>query len=291
MVRRELKSYVALVLLVLVISTAWTTISWVWRDRTLKPLDLRCPGELFAAARGERTISVGLSPERDMKDVEIRFRCLFRRDPSSVLNQSLLREPVQSVSSLLRACRPISERMNMLKDIGVERFIVVHEAPVSNLKGGTVVFIDFAKIYSFLFSTKHQNESITSFAFLLNSSKNVVEYFEGYAMPIVARGTGATLLGEDRLLKLVKVKAGSEEKTFVETPSHGQQSLRDLFKWGEVTFSSPRQNQAYGVTLVVKEGTIETGDLLMVEETYGEGVWYKDCSGYWLVKTGRYDEA
>ncbi len=290
MLRRHLRSYLALVLIVVVVSTAWTTIAWVWRQRTLKPLDLRCPSELFAAARGERTISVAVSPERKMDDLEFRFRCLFRRDPSTALNSSILKGQVDSTSALLAACRPISERLSMLEDMGAERFVVVHEAPLTNGKGDTVVLVDFAKVYSFLFEPRHENESVTTFAFLLNSSRSLVGYFEGYATPILAKRTGAKLMGKERLLKLVRIKEGPDEKTYVENPMGGELSLRDLPAWGEVRFSSPDQNEAYGVTLVVKEGMMETGDLLLVAETYGEGVWYEDCSGFWLVKTGRYDE-
>jgi len=276
------RRYLIIVLMAITISTAWTLIVWIWRERAVRLLEIQGPDVLFNAARGERVLSISVAPERDLTTLGFRFRSLMSEDLAWATNLSV----VGSVDELLASCRPVAERMRLFQELGAGPFISIHRVPVTNSKDERLVLVDFGRIYSALFSQGHENESISCFAFLINSTNNLVGYFEGYSDYIVARPSKLTYLNRENLLKLVRVQAGEENLEYLSEPSGDEPSIRDdLPHWGEISLSDAKKDSPYGVTLVMKEGKISSGTLLLTAETYAEGRWVEDASGYWVVQT------
>ena len=279
----HVKQYISLILLVLVASTAWTLTTYIWRDRTIRLLGMQGTDTLFAAARGERILSVKVAPERKLGSLEFRFRCLIERSPKDV---PIMLEKADTVDELIQACRPISDRLDYFATMGADDYVVVHEVSPQNLKGHRLVFIDFGRIYASLYTPEHSNESLTTFAFLLNGTNHLVGYFEGYSEILVMRGALGRLLGRGEILDLVRVESGKERVDYVPEPGPGELSLEELPPWGRIEFQDVSSDQ-YGVTIVVKEGMIGAERLLFVVETFADGNWYEDASGYWVIKTRR----
>jgi len=284
MVSRQVKAYLALVLIIAVLSTAWTITSWIWRERTLRLLGLQGTDALFAAAQGEKVLTITVAPEREIGRLEFRFRSLIEREPAEV---PLDMERVDSTEQVLVECRPIADRINYFSTLGAEQYALVHEVHPTNLPGHRLLIVDFGRIYASLFDEKYQNESITTFAFLLNNTDHLVGYFEGYSEFLVMREKRGRLLGREELLNLVRVEIGPDSTSYYPEAGAGQLSMKDLPAWGQVTFDETFTDMPYGVTMIVKEGMIELERILLFVETYADGNWYEEASGYWVVKTGR----
>ncbi len=283
MVSIHVKRYISLILLVLVASTAWTLTAYIWRDRTIRLLGMQGTDTLFSAARGERILSIKVAPERKLGNLEFRFRCLIERSPKDV---PITLEKAETVDELIKACRPVSDRLDYFATMGAEEYAVVHEVLPENLKGHRLVVIDFGRIYASLSSPEHSNESLTTFAFLLNSTDHLVGYFEGYCEILAIRGTLGRLLGRSEILDLVRIESGKERIDYVPEPGPGEFSLADLPAWGQITFQDVTSDQ-YGVTIVVREGMIGSERLLFAVETFADGNWFEDASAYWVIKTRR----
>ena len=279
----QVKRYISLILLVLVASTAWTLTAYIWRDRTIRLLGMQGTDSLFSAARGERILSIKVAPERKLGSLEFRFRCLIERSLDEV---PISLDRAETTDELIEACRPVSDRLAYFATMGAAEYAVIHEVSPENLKGHRLVFIDFGRIYASLFSPEHGNESLTTFAFLLNGTDHLVGYFEGYSEIMVMRGTLGRLLGRGEILDLVRVESGSERVDYVPTPGPDEFSLDDLPPWGQITFKEVTSDQ-YGVTIVVREGMVGSERLLFAVETFADGNWFEESSGYWVIKTGR----
>lgn len=283
MVSVHVKRYISLIFLVLVASTAWTLTAYIWRDRTIRLLGMQGTDALFSAARGERILSIRVAPERRLGNLEFRFRCLIERNPRDV---PIMLEKAETAAELIEACRPVSDRLDYFATMGAAEYAVIHEVVPENLKGHRLVFVDFGRIYASLYSAEHSNESLTTFAFLLNRTGHLVGYFEGYSEILVMRGTFGKLLGRSQILDLVRVESGKERVDYVPDPGPGELSLGDLPPWGQITFHGVTSDP-YGVTIVVKEGMIGSERLLFAVETFADGNWFGDASGYWVIKTRR----
>ena len=284
MLGRHARSYAALILIAVLVSTALTAIAWIWRARTIRLLALQGPDYLFTAAQGQEIISISVTPERKLEKLEFRFRALVTRDPLSV-QRNLSR--VTSVQQLLESWPPIAERRQYFSAIGAEALIFVHEVPVTNMESQRLVLVDFGKVYSSLFDSRHDNESLTAFAFLINETDHIAGYFEGYSDYLVARVERGAQLRRERLLQSVRVQSGEKIEEYASEPTPDQLSIQhDLPPWGQIAFEKPSPDKPYGATLIVKEGNIQVGNLLVTVETYAEGRWYGDASGYWVIRTG-----
>lgn len=279
----QVKRYISLILLVLVASTAWTLTAYIWRDRTIRLLGMQGTDTLFSAARGERILSIKVAPERKLGSLEFRFRCLIERSLDEV---PISLDRAETTDELIEACRPVSDRLDYFATMGAAEYAIIHEVTPENLKGHRLVFIDFGRIYASLFSPEHGNESLTTFAFLLNGTDHLVGYFEGYSEIMVMRGTLGRLLGRGEILDLVRVESGSERVDYVPTPGPDEFSLDDLPAWGQIAFKEVTSDQ-YGVTIVVREGMVGSERLLFAVETFADGNWFEESSGYWVIKTGR----
>jgi hypothetical protein len=284
MVSRQVKAYLALVLIVAVLSTAWTITSWIWRERTLRLLGLQGTDALFAAAQGEKVLTITVAPEREIGRLEFRFRSLIEREPDEV---PLDMERVESTEQVLVECRPIADRLDYFSTLGAEQYALVHEVYPTNLPGHRLVIVDFGRIYASLFDEKYQNESITTFAFLLNNTDHLVGYFEGYSEFLAMREKRGKLLSRGELLNLVRIEVGPGSTSYYPVAGSNQLSMDDLPAWGQVTFDETLRDTPYGVTMIVKEGMIGLERILLFVETYADGNWYEEASGYWVVKTGR----
>ncbi len=283
MVSIHVKRYISLILLVLVASTAWTLTAYIWRDRTIRLLGMQGTDTLFSAARGERILSIRVAPERKLGNLEFRFRCLIERSLDEV---PINLDRAETTDELIEACRPVSDRLGYFATMGAAEYAVVHEVDPDNLKGHRLVFIDFGRIYASLLSPEHGNESLTTFAFLLNETNHLVGYFEGYSEILVMRGTMGRLLGRSEILDLVRVESGTERVDYVPEPRPGEFPLDDLPVWGQISFEDVTSDQ-YGVTIVVKEGMVGSERLLFAVETFADGNWFEEASGYWVIKTRR----
>ncbi len=282
MIGKHARSYIALCLIVAVISTAWTATAWIWRDRAVRLLALQGPDCMFAASQGQEILSISVTPERELESLELRFRCLIERDPLTVgMNTSMF----DSVQELLDACPPVADRLAYFSEVGAEPFISIHDVHAENVEGGRVIFVDFGKVYSSLFDPIYDNESVTTFAFLVNSTDHIAGYFEGYSDFLVAR-VEKRLLRREQLLELVCIESGDETEEYLPEPGANQLSIQDLPAWGQISFTDTLKDKPYGVTLVVKEGMIQTGRLMVTVETFAEGRWFEEASGYWIVRTG-----
>jgi hypothetical protein len=284
LVSAQVKQYVSLILLVIVVATAWTVMAYIWRDRTLRLLGMQGTDALFSAARGERILSISVAPERKLGTLEFRFRCLIERDPEAV---SITVGRVETTAELLEACPPVSDRLDYFATMGADEYVVIHEVVPANKGEMRLVFVDFGRIYASFFEAEYSNESITTFAFLLNETDHLVGYFEGYSEIMVMRGSLGKVLTRGELLDLVRVQAGEDVVEYAAEPGEDGLSLDDLPPWAQITFRDAEPNQVYGVTTVVREGKIEEERLVFAIETYVDGNWFEDASGYWVIKTRR----
>ncbi len=278
----QAKRYLSLILLVIVISTAWTVTAYIWRGRTLRLLGMQGTDALFWAARGERILSISVAPERKLGTLEFRFRCLIERDLEDV---PIKIERAETTEGLLEACAPVSDRLDYFATMGAEDYVVIHEVLPTNREDLRLVFVDFGRIYASLFEAEYSNESVTTFAFLLNETDHLVGYFEGYSEIMVMRGALGKLMRRGELLDLVRLESGDDALEYLPEPTPDGLSLDDLPLWGRVTFQDVEPNQAYGVTAVVKEGRIEGENLVFAIDTYVDGNWFEEASGYWVIKT------
>ncbi len=285
MVGAQIRRYLSLVIVVAIISTAWTTAAWIWRDRTLRLLAIQGPDFLFAAAQGEEIISVSVAPERKLGNLEFEFRCLIERDPATVpINIT----KVGSIQQLLEECLPVADRFEYFSALDAEPFISVHEVLPTNVEGHRLVMVDFGRVYASLFDPRYQNESLTTFAFLINSTDHLVGYFEGYSEYVVLRGAHGRLLKREELLNLVRVEEGGTRTDYVPDAGPDQLSIEDdLPAWGRISFRETARDKGHGVTLIVKEGKIGLERLLIIVETFADGRWLDEASGYWVVRTRR----
>ncbi len=284
MVSTQVKRYLALVLLVVVVSTAWTITTYIWRDRTLRLLGMQGTDSLFAAARAQRILSISVTPERKLGNVEFRFRCLVERKLADV---PINLEKVTDLDELFEACRPVADRLNYFSTMGADEYVQFHEVVPNNAEGLRLIFVDFGRIYASLFDPAYGNESVTTFAFLVNSSDHLVGYFEGYSEILVMRGTFGRILRRSDLLDMVRIESGPIVTEYVPDPGPGQLSLDELPPWGQVAFEDVPGNEPCTATIIVKEGMIGLERLLFAVETYADGNWFEDASGYWVIKTRR----
>lgn len=284
LVSTQIRRYLSLILLVVLVSTAWTVTAYIWRDRTLRLLGMQGTDALFSAARGERILSISVAPEKRLGTLEFRFRCLIERDPEAV---PIAIERAETTEELIEACPPVSDRLEYFATMGADEYVVVHEIVPTNRGDLRMVFIDFGRIYASLFEAEYSNESITTFAFLLNETGHLVGYFEGYSEMMAMRGTLGKVLTRGELLDLVRIESGDGIVEYAAEPGEDGSSIEDLPPWAQITFTDAEPNQVYGVTAVVKEGMIGGERLVFAIDTYVDGNWFEDASGYWVVKTRR----
>jgi hypothetical protein len=285
MLGKQAKRYLALILIVTLASTAVTVTGWIWRDRTIRLLSLQGSDYILGGAQGQGIFSISMAPERRLGNLELRFRCLIERDPRDV---PFAVSSVNSTEELLQACPPVRERLEYFSALGADEYVSVHEVSPTNLEDNRLIVVDFGKVYSYLFDARHDNESLTTYAFLVNSTNQIAGYFEGYSEFLVARGEDDGLLRRGELLEMVRLMSGEETNDYVPEPGPGQFSVdSDLPPWGHISFPEPVRDKPYGATILVKEGRVDTGRLLVTIEPFADGRWFEDGSGYWVVKTER----
>jgi hypothetical protein len=276
----NLRGYVAIFLIVGVLSTSLVAITWIWRERGLRTLSLSGPDYLFKAAQGTATISITVTPETELDALEFRFRCLVERDMSELSLRTLR---ASSTEDLADAWPTVRDRLRYFETIGAREHVAIHDVSATNQEARVVLF-DFGKIYSCLFDDEHDNESLTTYAFLLNSTNHIVGCFEGYSDYLVARELKGELLRRDEVLKLVGVQSGDIVNEFYGREG-AEPSTQSLPSWGHISFEKVRVDEPYGVTLIAKEANMAPGRLLLCVETFGDGIWYPDSSGYWIART------
>ncbi len=277
----KLRSYLAIFLIVIVISTSLTAVAWIWREGGIRKLSLSGPDYIFQAAQGTATLSLTVSPQSKLDVLEFRFRSLVERDMSELnLNVSMVRD----LEDLRYAWASVEDRLKYFDLIEAGDYVSVHNVSITNEEDLRMVLFDFGKLYSCLYDSRHDNESLTSYAFLLNSTNHIVGCFEGYSDFVAVRKKRGVLLTRNDVLRLVRVQSGEEVEEYY-GDADAEPSTEDLSPWGQIAFEQVETDEPYGVTLIIKEGKLSTGRLILCAETFGDGRWYPECSGYWLVKT------
>jgi hypothetical protein len=114
-----------------------------------------------------------------------------------------------------------------------------------------------------------------------------VGYFEGYSEMLVMRGEMGRILRRGELVDMVRLESGESLSEYVPQPGPGQLSMDDLPPWGQIIFEDTGTDLSYGVTLVVKEGLIGIERLVFIVETFADGNWFEEASGYWVIRTRR----
>ena len=281
------RRYVSLVLIILVASTAATYTIWLMRTGDpVELLILEAPESLFASVQAPRTVSIAVSPQRDLDSLEFRFRCLLERPPPGGLEDI---GPGATGDMLIEACPAIRGRLDYFRSLGAEDFVVVREVPLTGREGETVLLVDFAGVLSAVLEGDQANQSYTTFAVLLNGSGHPAAYFEGFAELFTA---------EDHLLELVRVESGGVIQEYHSSQGEGQATIADLdSRYGVVGFEAPARGGVEGISLFLKKrktgippdiyGTkVAATSYLEVIETYVEGTYVPWASGYWQIYHG-----
>jgi hypothetical protein len=282
MVSKQVRAYLAIILVVAILSTAWTITSWIWRERTLRLLGIQGTDTLFSAAQGERILSITVAPERTIGKLEFRFRSLIEREPADV---PLTITKINSSEEVLVECGPIADRLAYFSTFGADQYALVHEVIPSNFPGHRIILVDFGRVYASFFDEKYQNESVTTFAFLVNTTDHLVGYFEGYSEFLAMRGVRGRLLTRNAVIKMLSVDVGPTTTSYVSNAGPDQLSLADLPAWGQITFDDTLTDIPYSFTMIVKEGMIGLDRILLYVETFADGNWYEEASGYWVIRT------
>ncbi|MBU7004790.1 MAG: hypothetical protein HXS50_04435 [Theionarchaea archaeon] len=284
MVSKHVRAYLALILIVAILSTAWTITSWIWRERTLRLLGIQGTDTLFSAAQGERILSITVAPERKIGRLEFRFRSLIEREPADV---PLTITKINSSEEVLVECGPIADRLAYFSTLGADQYALIHEVNPTNLPGHRLIVVDFGRIYASFFDEKYQNESVTTFAFLVNTTDHLVGYFEGYSEYLAMRGVRGRLLTRKDLINMLRVEVGPTTTSYVPNAVGDQLLLADLPAWGQLAFEDTLTDMPYSFTMIVREGMIGLERILLITETFADGNWYEKASGYWLIRTAR----
>jgi hypothetical protein len=281
------RRYASLVLIILVASTAATYTIWLMRTGDpVELLVLEAPESLFASVQTPRTVSIAVSPQRDLDYLEFRFRCLLERPLPPALEDLA---PGAGTAELLEACPAVRTRLEYFSSIGAEEFIAIREVRPSGEDGAFIVLADFANLFSSILEGDRSNQTYTTYAIMLNGTRHPEAYFEGYAELFTAPG---------HLLELVRVESGGMAAEYHATPRAGQPSIAELeTRYGAVGFEGPRRGEVDGVTLVLKkrktgipgdvyEVKVAAPSYLQVVETYVDGKYVEKASGYWRIFHG-----
>ncbi len=281
------RQFVAIALIAVMTSTALTAIVWMRRNRDpLHVVTLRGPKSIFRTEPSSRVVTIAVSPGLDEAHLEFRFRCLLERDPPPGIRYSSAKD-VDSSIELIKKIPGVRSRLETFDSLNLSDYVGLRDVAASNIESHRVVLADFGKVYSILFDPKHQNESLTTFALLLNATGGVVGYFEGYAEFFTA---------QEYLLDYLEIESPGGKIEFVEDPQEGQSSIsHDLPAFGEVTLGNVAKDRPYGVTFLIKDKLhevtntlyrthIETARYLEILETYLQGEWIEKASGYWIIK-------
>lgn len=281
------RRYISLVLIILVASTAATYAIWLLRTGDpVELLVLEAPESLFASVQAPRTVSIAVSPERDLDSLEFRFRCLLERPLPQDLEDL---GPGVDELTLLGACPAIGGRLEYFSSIGADDYVVIREVPVTGQDGPTLLLVDFAQVLSVLLEDDQSNQSHTTFAILLNRTRHPLAYFEGYAELFTA---------EEHLIELVRVESEGMTTEYHSSPKEDQSPISDLNRsYGVIEFWKPARGVVQGVTLVLKkrktgipasiyEVKVATSSYLEVVETYADGKHVPEASGYWRIFHG-----
>ena len=281
------RRYVSLVLIILVASTAATYSIWLLRTGDpVELLILEAPESLFASVQAPRTVSIAVSPQRDLDSLEFRFRCLLERPLPAGLGGL---RPGATHASLIEACPAIRGRLEYFRSLGAEDYIVVREVALTGREGTGILLVDFAGVLSAVLEGDQSNQSYTTFAVMLNQSGHPVAYFEGFAEFFTA---------EEHLLELVRVESVGMIEEYHSSPGEGQLTIAELgIQYGVIGFDSPARGGVEGVSLFLKSrktgipggiyGTkVAAPSYLEVVETYVEGKYWAGASGYWQVYHG-----
>ncbi len=281
------RPYVSLILIVLVASTAATYVGWLLRTGDpVELLVLEAPQSVFASVRTPRTVSIAVSPQRDLDHLEFRFRCLLERPiPSSLMDLG----PGAAMTSLLEACPAIRTRLDYSRSIGVDEYVAIREVPLTGEDGSTVLLVDFADVLSVILEGDQSNQSHTTFAIILNETRNPSAYFEGYAELFTA---------EEHLLEVVRIESKGMTAEYHSSPKEDQSSILELESpYGAIGFEGPERGEVDGVTMVLKKRKTEIPgriyevkvaalSYLEVVETYVDGRYVEGASGYWRIFHG-----
>jgi len=280
------RRYLSLVGILFVVSTGLVASIWVLRKGD--PIDLlvlQGPDSLFAGAGAPRTISVGVVVERNVELLEFRFRCLLQREAPPGIVGSRVND---SLWSTLRKLPAVRQRAAYFSEISAQDYVTVRRVPLTNGKGEDVILADFGEIYSVLFDPYRINESLTTFALVVNATGNVVEYYEGYSDFFPAK---------TYLLESLRVETDGESIEYGSQSFDGALSVqKDLASFGVLSFPDPRKGTTQGVTIVVKKTRsgipevvrplLETRNFLEIIETYVDAEYNEAASGYWRISNG-----
>jgi len=280
-----------LVMILLVASTALTLGSRILS--TPPPLDilvLEGPDSLFASVQRPRTVSIAVRAGKDLWNLEFRFRCLLEAAlPAGVAGRAWS----DSTLELLNLCPGVRDRLEYFSSVGARDLVAIREVPVSNRKNHKLVLVDFGELYSAIFPPEQDNESLTTFAVLMNASGYAVAYYEGYSELFAAK---------EYLLELARIEAGVDTREYLPLADGAGLSIeRDLPPFGTVAFWNVSKGGVFGVTLVLKQRLIDvprsiyetrvaTRSFLEVVETFADGDLAKEASGYWVILNGRTEE-
>jgi hypothetical protein len=281
------RRYVSLILIILVASTAATYIIWLLRTgNPVELLVLEAPRSLFASVGAPRTVSIAVSPQRDLDYLKFKFRCLLERPiPSTLMDLG----PGAAMTTFLEACPAIQTRLEYFRSIGADEYVPVREVPLAGEDGLTVLLVDFADVLSVILEGDQSNKSHTTFAVILNETRHPLAYFEGYAELFTAK---------EHLLELVRVESKGITAEYHSSPKAGQASITELeYPYGMVVFEGPERGEVNGVTMVLKkrkteipggvyEVKVAAESYLQVIETYADGRLVEGASGYWRIHHG-----
>lgn len=285
------RRYIALVMILLVVSTALTLGNSILGKRP--PLDLLVlegPDSLFVSVQRPRTVSVAVRAERDLERLEFRFRCLLQGAlPPGVAGRAW----GNATSELLSLCPAVHNRLEYFSGVGAEDLVAIREVPLTNRGNQRLILVDFGEIYSAIFPSEQDNESLTTFALIINASGYAVGYYEGYSELFTAK---------EYLLELARIEAGGEVREYLPLASGCELSIeRDLPPFGNVSYSDVKKGNVLGVTLVVKQRLIDvpkatyetrvaTPSFVELVETVADGELVKEASAYWVILNGRTEE-
>jgi len=285
------RRYIALVAILLVVSTALTVGNSILSKRpSLDLLVLEGPDSLFVSVQRPRTVSVAVRAERDLGNLEFRFRCLLQGTLPPGVAGRVWRNVTMELLSL---CPAVHNRLEYFSGVGAEELVTIREVSLTNRENQRLILVDFGEIYSAIFPSEQDNESLTTFALIINASGYVVGYYEGYSELFTAK---------EYLLELARIEAGGDVREYLPLTSGSELSIeRDLPPFGNVSFSDARKGDVFGVTLVVKQrlidvpkATYETKvaapSFLELVETFADGELVKEASAYWVILNGRTEE-